>query len=210
MCLSMCLSFVCLVICLSSVCRSILFCCFWALCQVGLFGCSVIVSWPAVIVYVWVVGLYVCVMGCVGVGWFMFGCWFVGFGGWLCSLLLARCGVLVFGLVYVFGVVGWGGSCCSCLRFSALMKSCTICREFSLRSLSLLCFILSWLYRAKPKASDTSMVIAQSCMVMGLLSHILFGFSTQNTRWVAGMVFLLRISRFVALCLRSCCCTHFY
>lgn len=120
------------------------------------------------------------------------------------------CGELFVGLLYVFGVVGWGGSCCSCLRFSALMKSCTICREFSLRSLSLLCFILSWLYRAKPKASDTSMVIAQSCMVMGLLSHILFGFSTQNTRWVAGMVFLLRISRFVALCLRSCCCTHFY
>lgn len=64
MCLSMCLSFVCLVICLSSVCRSILFCCFWALCQVGLFGCSVIVSWPAVIVYVWlvVVMVVVCVV----------------------------------------------------------------------------------------------------------------------------------------------------
>lgn len=94
MCLSMCLSLVCLANCLSSVCRCILFCCFWALCQVGLFGCSVIVSWPAVIVYVWVVGLYVCVMGCVGVGMcVVYSC--------LRSLLSFCCGVI--------GLCCWGG-----------------------------------------------------------------------------------------------------
>lgn len=94
MCLSMCLSLVCLASCLSSVCRSILFCCFWALCQVGLFGFSVIVSWPAVIVYVWVVGLYVCVMGCVGVGMcVVYSC--------LRILLSFCCGVM--------GLCCWGG-----------------------------------------------------------------------------------------------------
>ena len=117
-------------------------------------------------------------------------------------------------VVWMRMCAGCACSCCSFLRFSALMKSCTICREFSLccaRFCSLrFCCIFSWLYTAKVRSPENRSVTSQSCMVIVLLSHILFGFSTQNTRWVAGMVFLLRISRFVALCLRSCCCTHFY
>lgn len=83
-----------------------------------------------VVVFVLVVGLFVvcllvfCVLCvvvdlsrfglCCPFGWFGFGCWFVGFGGWRCWLLLVRCGVLWFGLVLLFLVLRrlWCLVCC--------------------------------------------------------------------------------------------------
>lgn len=109
---------------------------------VGVLGVWVVVPFE-VALFVW----FVCLQSVVG-EWFEVdhGCLLISLisvWSWYCVVVACRW-CAWFMAFWIRMCAGCVCSCCSCLCRSALMKSDTICREFSLCSLCLVCCVRLW------------------------------------------------------------------